>query len=214
MKVGLYTAVYGGYETPKKLPDGLEGVLYTDDPNIVAPPCWDVRVRNMEHIAPGDSMMQHKWWKTHPEDALPGVDVSLWIDGSMEVTTGDYVERCVAALGTDDWATVRHPHRFCIYPEAAFSATLQRYFGQPILQQADFYRSIGHPENWGLHATGSNARRHTDLVLEISDLWWQECVNWSHQDQLSLPVLFRLKPELKWNYNIPWFDWWYLHPNG
>jgi len=214
VKVGIYTAVYGGYETPKKLPDNLEGVLYTDNPDLVAPSNWDVRVRNMEHVAPGDPMMQHKWWKTHPEDAMPGVDVSLWIDGSMEVTTGDYVERCVAALGGDDWATVRHPHRFCIYPEAAFSATLARYFGQPILQQADFYRTIGHPADWGLHATGSNARRHTDLVLEISDLWWEECVRWSHQDQLSLPVLFRLRPELKWNYNIPWFDWWYLHPHG
>jgi hypothetical protein len=141
--------------------------------------------------------------------------VSLWIDGSMELTREDYFDRCLAALGEDDWATVRHPHRFCIYPEAEFSGILERYLGQPMAEQVAFYRdTIGHPENWGLHATGANARRHTDLVLEISDQWWEECVNWSHQDQLSLPVLFRLHPELKWNYNLPWHEDWILHPHG
>jgi hypothetical protein len=214
MKVGIYTAIYGGYETPKKLPNGVEANLYTDNPDIVVPPGWTVHYRDMEHVAPGDPMMQHKWWKTHPLEALPDCDVSLWIDGSMEIIPEDYINRCLAALGDDDWATVRHPHRFCIYTEGEYSATLPRYWGQPILDQINFYRSIGHPEHWGLHATGANARRHTDLVEEISDLWWQECVSWSHQDQLSLPVLFRLRPELKWNYNLPWHVDWLLHPHG
>lgn len=214
MKVGIYTAIYGGYETPKKLPDGVEANLYTDNPDIVVPPGWVVHYRDMEHIAPGNPMMQHKWWKTHPLEAMPDYDVSLWIDGSMEITHSGYVEKCLAALGDDDWATVRHPHRFCIYPEGEYSATLLRYAGQPILEQIAFYRSIGHPEHWGLHATGANARRHTYKVAEISDMWWTECVEWSHQDQLSLPVLFRLHPELKWNYNLPWHQDWILHPHG
>jgi hypothetical protein len=214
VKVGLYTAVYGGYETPKKLPDGMRGVMYTDDMDIVAPDCWDVRVRDMEHVAPGDKMMQHKYWKTHPDEAMPGVDVSLWIDGSMEIIVEDYFERCVAALGPDDWATVSHPWRTCIYPEATFSSTLARYANQRVIEQANFYRSIGHPDNWGLHATGANARRHSEVAINVSHLWWNECVNWSHQDQLSLPVLFRLHPELRWNYNLPWHRDWILHPHG
>ena len=214
MRVGLYTAVYGGYETPKKLPAGMRGVMYTDDPAIVAPDCWEVRVVDMESTAPGDPMMQHKWWKTHPEEALPGVDVSLWIDGSMEIIKEDYFELCILALGDDDWATVKHPHRFCIYPEAQFSSILERYRSQDVLGQVEFYRSIGHPANWGLHATGANARRNNARALGVSELWWDECVNWTHQDQLSLPVLFRLRPELKWNYNLPWHQWWILHPHG
>ena len=215
MNIGLYTAIYGGYETPKKLPDGVVGNLYTDDPDLIAPPGWLVHVRDMEHVAPGDPMMQHKWWKTHPGEAMPGFDVSLWIDGSMELTAEDYFYRCLDALGDDDWATVRHPHRSCIYPEAEFSGILERYRGQRMAEQVEFYKNVvGHPANWGLHATGANARRHTPLVLEISEQWWQECVNWSHQDQLSLPVLFRLHPELKWNYNLVWHRDWILHPHG
>lgn len=212
MKVGLYTAIYGGYDRPKPVSDDIYAVMYTDDPNMVAPG-WEVRVRNMEDIAPGDSMMQHKYWKTHPLEAMPDVDVSLWVDGSMEICVPNYVDRCLAALGSDDWACVPHPARGCIYPEASFSASLARY-GPPVQKQAEFYASIGFPANRGLIATGANARRHTQIVEEISSQWWTECVNWTHQDQISLPVLFWLHPELKWNMNLPWHQDWILHGHG
>ena len=216
MKVALYSAIYGSYDLPKLLPDlDIPAIMYTDDPDMKAPG-WEVRVMDMEDVAPGNPMMQHKWWKTHPAEAVRGVDVSLWIDGSMEICVPDYVQRCLAALGDDDWACVRHPARYCIYPEADYSATLTwRYDPAKILPQRDFYRSIGHPDNWGLIATGANVRRHTEAVIEVSELWWDECVNWSHQDQLSLPVLLRLHGErIKWNYNLPWHTDWVLHPHG
>jgi hypothetical protein len=212
-KVQLYSALYGGYDWPKELPDGITGVMYTDDPDLSIKG-WETRVVNMEHIAPGDSMMQHKYWKTHPHEAVPEAEVSLWLDASMTIVVPDYLDRCLGALGADDWSCVRHPARVCIYPEASFSASLSRYASQTkMMDQVEFYRSGGHPPNWGLVATGSNVRRHTPLVEKVSELWWDECMNWSHQDQLSLPVLFRLYPELKWNYNFPWFEWWHLHPH-
>lgn len=217
MRVGLYSALYGRYDWPKPIIDGLgvTPVMYTDNPEMVAPG-WEIRVENMEWAAPGNPMMQHKWWKTHPGEARPDVDVSLWLDASMQIMVPDYVEKCVEALGDDDWSCVRHPSRACIYPEADYSATLVwRYDPAKILPQRDFYRSIGHPDNWGLIATGANARRHTDAVLEVSSLWWDECLNWSHQDQLSLPVLLRLHQErIPFNYNLPWFQWWHLWPHG
>lgn len=217
MRVGLYSALYGRYEQPKLLPDtlGVPAVMYTDNPEINAPG-WEVRVVDMEDIAPGNPMMQHKWWKTHPGIALPNTDVSLWMDASMEICVPDYVQRCLTALGDDDWACVPHPARWCIFPEADYSATLTwRYDPAKILPQRDFYRSIGHPDSWGLIATGANARRHTRAVLEVSHMWWDECERWSHQDQLSLPVLLRLHEErIKFNYNLPWHQWWKLYEHG
>ena len=213
MNVGLYSAIYGGYDLPKRIPDlGIPCVMFTDDPDLEAPG-WEVRVVDMEDKAPGNTMMQHKWWKTHPGEALPDVDVSLWVDGSMEVMRDDYASLCLSYLADDDWVCVPHPSRGCIYTEADYSATLiWRYDPAKILPQAAHYRNIGHPPNWGLFATGANVRRHTPTVLKISDLWWDECVNWSHQDQLSLPVLFRLyEDQFRWNMNMPWFQDWFLH---
>lgn len=225
--VALYTAVYGGYETPKPIRVHVDVpcIMFTDS-DVVAEKAeavgWLAKVvphyittlkGEPQVVGP---MLAHKWWKTHPHLAVPDAEISLWIDGSMELTVGDYVQRSLVALGSDDWACVQHPARGCIYPEAAFSATLARYDAAAIHAQANFYRNtVGHPYNWGLVATGANVRRHTPSVIELSEQWWDECINWSHQDQLSLPVLLRLNEgKVRWNMNLPWHQWWHLHQHG
>lgn len=226
-RVALYTAVYGRSDWVKPAPKTswpMDCWFYTDSTEVAAEAAsagWQPKV--VDHgiaTLKGDPritapMLAHKWWKTHPELACPGADVSLWIDGSMEVNVDDYVDRCLAALGADDWACVPHPARSCVYPEAEYSATLTwRYDGPSILAQSRFYQAF-HPPDWGLIATGANVRRHTPEVIELSHQWWDECLTWSHQDQLSLPVLLRLaEKRVKWNMNLPWHEWWILHPHG
>jgi len=226
VKIALYTALYGPYDTVKQAPQtDVPCLFYTDSDDtakLAQERGWETRVvpHSVATVkgspAVTGPMLAHKYWKCHPELATPpGTEVSLWIDASMEVLVTDYVDRCLAALGDDDWGMVPHPHRRCIYPEAAFSATLARYDRDSILAQANFYRSIGHPENWGLMATGANVRRHTAAVLEVGEQWWVECLNWSHQDQLSLPVLLRLSEgKVRYNYKLPWHLWWRLHHHG
>lgn len=221
MKVALYTAVYGQSDWIKPVPDvDVECLLYTDSvvtameaaklgwsaqlyPHYIATLKGDPRI-----TAP---MLAHKWWKTHPELAVPDADVSIWIDGSMEVVVQNYVDLCLEALATDDWACVPHPVRGCIFTEAEYSATLTwRYDAPSILAQAEFYRTF-HPPNWGLIATGNNVRRHTPEVIELSNQWWIENLAWSHQDQISLPVLLRLaEGKVKWNMNLRWHQDWRL----
>lgn len=222
MTVAVYSAIYGPYDSVKSAPKTeYPCYMYTDNPATAARadelgwiprvvPHYVATVRGSPSVT--GPMLAHKWWKCHPELACPGAEFSLWLDGSMEVLVTDYVDRCLAALGQDDWTMVPHPTRRCIYPEATFSASLARYDRDAILAQVNFYRSIGHPENYGLMATGANVRRHTAAVLEVGDQWWIECLNWSHQDQISLPVLQRLNQgKVKFNYNLPWHLWWRLH---
>lgn len=225
-RVALYTAIYGRSDWVKPAPKGLDQLplLYTDD-DLTADAAWSLGwhpVIRPHYIATvkGDPritapMLAHKWWKTHPEAAFPDCDISIWIDGSMEVCTDDFVDLCLKSLGTDDWSCVLHPARCCVFTEAEYSATLTwRYDSPSILAQAEFYRAF-HPPNWGLIATGHNVRRHTPEVIELSHQWWDENVRWSHQDQISLPVLLRLaEGKVKWNMNLPWHQWWKLHEHG
>lgn len=220
--IALYSAQYGDYEPIKPIPDnlGVPAYLYTDREPADAGG-WIIRVVN-HGIASlkGDPaitapMLAHKFWKCHPHLAVPDADITMWVDGSMEVVVDDYVTRCLEALDDDEWSCVRHPERTCIYPEADYSATLTwRYDGPSILEQAAFYRSIGHGAGLGLIATGANIRRHTPETIEIGEQWWHECITRSHQDQLSLPVLFGLHENYRWNMNLPWHEWWKLHPHG
>lgn len=234
-EVALYSALYGAYEYVKPLPAdlGCPAILYTDEPDIEAPG-WEVRVVD-DHFMPEHqwnaqrvdpkatwAMMAHKYWKCHPHEALPDVDVSLWVDASLLIYPGDgaggYAARCLRALGDDDWVTVRHPYRDCIYAEAEFSATLARYDRASLESQALRYWLAGHPAHWGLFATGANVRRHTDVVRAVCANWWSEIVFHCHQDQVSLPPVFRMSENvgvpLRRNANMPWAAWWGVYEHG
>jgi hypothetical protein len=243
VKVQAYSAIYGGYDHPK--PIAAAGfsrtpIMFTDRGEVFSEACemgWSpiLVLPEMLGIAyPTDRepaeviepMLNHKYWKCHPEDALLmaygthhndpelGIDASIWLDGSVEPHPG-FEEKAIAALGNDDWSCVPHPVRSCIYPEADYSATLTwRYDGPSILAQANHYRAF-HPPGTGLIATGVNIRRHTPEVIDLSHLWWEEILTWSHQDQISLPVLLRLwEDKVKWNMNLTWHQDWILHPHG
>lgn len=242
-RIALYSALYGAYEYMKPLPAdlGCRAILYTDEPDIDAPG-WEVRVVTdhlpdelIEKAQASDpaatvGMLRHKYWKCHPAEAVPDADVTLWVDASFLIHPGDsaggYAARCLRALGDDDWCAIRHPSRTCIYPEAAFSGALPRYDADTLNRQVAAYRDMGHPEHWGLVATGANVRRHTPATIEVGEHWWWEIISRSHQDQLSLPVLFRMHeeggplhaatggPPFRWNMNMPWDVWWGVYEHG
>lgn len=222
MKVALYSSIYGAYDDVKPVPHdlGVPAFFFTDSDELAhqAAGCgWIPRlVKHSVATFNGEPkvtnpMLNHKWWKTHPHLAAPEADVSVWIDGSMSITHNDFINACLGALGDDDWAQVKHPERSCIYPEAEVSQNMAyRYPSERIKEQAAHYSTF-HPRDWGLPATGHIVRRHTAGVLKAGEQWWDECVNWSHQDQLSLPVILRLnEAEVRTNYNLPWHEWWLL----
>lgn len=207
--VFVYTANYGGYDSPKPLrPLGVPAYLYTDDPGLRVEG-WQTRVYSLDHIR--TPMLRAKWWKLHPGLVSGAADISMWLDSSMTVMVDDYVDKCLAALGDDDFTLVTHPWRDCIYEEAKYSALLPRYDAAVMYAQMAYYMQIGHPKDWGLFASGANVRRHTHAVIKHGVDWWWENTQRSHQDQLSLPVLIRLAGDtIKWNTNMPWHEWWHL----
>jgi hypothetical protein len=210
-EVVIYSAIYGSYDIPKPLPDlGVPAILYSSARRIDAPG-WQVRQAPITHIS--TPMLRAKWWKTHPDDAAPDTKVSIYVDGSVRIDDPEFVGRALDALGDDDWTLAPHPSRNDVYAEAAYSATLPRYddVAAGLVEQADYYASIGHPAGWGLFATGVLVRRHTPGVLALGEHWWYECANRTYQDQVSLPVLLWLAQRdqgLRFNTRLGWQDGW------
>lgn len=217
-----YTAVYGAYDYVKPLPSTtFPCYLYTDSQQLAdeaAALGWQPRV--VKHsittlngqVPLIEPMLNHKFWKTHPHLACPDADISLWLDGSMSVLRPDYVEHCLNLLGEDDWACVPHPARECIYDEAYFSATLERYDTDSMMRQIMAYQVERFPPKAGLIATGANVRRHTPAVIEFGLDWWEDILLYSHQDQLSFPVcMHKYVDRIRFNRNLPWHTDWALH---
>lgn len=121
-------------------------------------------------------------------------DYLVYIDGSIRIKNSKFL----AFLGSLDmqsgWAMVPHPERRCIYDELEASLFLhpQKYGQYPIVEQVEKYRADGHPEKFGLYATGVIARHARNPLSPLIDrMWWQETLEWSPQCQISLMHVLR-----------------------
>ena len=184
----IYTAIFGGYDDLKAHPDldGVRFVAFTDDANL-EPNGWEIRYVPSNGLHPRD---QAKEYKLFPHRFFDD-DTTIWIDGSHEIINPDFPYHVMASLVDSDFALYEHPWRDCIYDEADASIVLEKYQGQPIVEQVAHYRAQGHPEHAGLYACGTLARRSTPAVTELMEAWADEIEDWSYQDQLSLPVVCR-----------------------
>lgn len=193
MRVAIYTAVAGGYDAllPQPAQDiDVDWIAFTDEP-LDLPEPWQRRPLAPSSLGP---RMAAKAPKCTPWDFLGDeYDAAVWIDGNMGVTSPAFAREALACRH-DGLATWRHPQRRCIYAEAAASLRLcpLKYGGHPIMEQVEHYRAEGHPVNGGLYACGTLAwdLRNPD-ARALGTAWLAECVRWTYQDQLSLPVVAR-----------------------
>lgn len=188
--LAIVSAVYGAYDTVKPaLPQtgvDVEWILVTDMP----PPAesaagWTI-VHDPHPGAHPNRAAKHPKFRPWEYTDAPA---SIWLDASFRVTSPDFAAAVMEHA--DPIAQFAHPWRDCLYTEAEASAPLLKYAGEPLGQQADYYRAVGHPEHWGLWAAGVIARRHTDETRRMGMAWTHEVNLWSFQDQVSQPYVLR-----------------------
>lgn len=190
--LAIITAITDGYDTLKPvLPQtglDVEWICFTDGeplPDAGAAAGWTMisEPRHGRH-----ANREAKRPKLHPWE-YTSAPASIWIDASFRVVSDRFAVEAIALA--DPVAQFVHPWRDCLYEEAAVSALLPKYKGEPIAEQAHYYRARGHPEHWGLWAAGVIARWHTSAVGELGDAWAHEVGVWSFQDQVSQPYVLR-----------------------
>jgi hypothetical protein len=165
----------------------VDFICFTDDRTLKAPGCWQVRPR-----APRDKhpRLAAKWFKMRPDKELPQYRYTIWIDGSVSLSTDAFAEEAMAALNGSGLALFRHPDRDNIDDEVSASTPMRKYEGLPLREQVEHYRKRGYPGNHGLYASGVLVRDSADRrIRRLGRLWMRENVRRSYQDQLSLPYL-------------------------
>lgn len=188
MTVAVVTSIYGGYDTLAPLPTGHgfdAAVCVTDD--LQAADGWDV-IHAPSGLPPRAAAKAAKCLPWEFVDA----DCSVWVDGSLRLTRPGLRHQAETLLATADLVVMRHPDqswRPDPYAEAAFSASMPKYAGQPLAEQVAHYREQGMPERVGLWALCMVARRHTVEQMDLGADWLTEIMRWTVQDQVSLPYL-------------------------
>lgn len=194
-KVCIYTSICGGYDDLKAQPEQsipCDFVCFTDEPERLAGTPW--RVAPVQASPGSSARLSAKAAKVLPHSVLGDrYDVSIWIDGSIQILRSSFAETLVASTRETGFAALRHPDRTCVYDElraAQSGPAAHKYRGQPVQEQVEAYRAAGYPDAFGLLAGGVIARdMRNPTAREISERWWVEINTWSLQDQLSLPFV-------------------------
>ncbi|MFO7614550.1 MAG: class I SAM-dependent methyltransferase [Bacteroidales bacterium] len=192
----IYTVILGDYDhlkEPESKAVGWDYICFTDRSDLKSNIWTIVRVK----CPPG---LNHKrcngYFKTIPFRYLQEYDLSLLIDGSVSIhcDLNDFIEKSLPP-GLS-MATLKNPHRDCIYEAAEKVKELKKDLPVIVDKQMQKYRNDGFPEHFGLVWAALIIRRHNDKNLRRhSLLWLKEIISHSQRDQLSFNYIL-------WKYRL------------
>lgn len=122
----------------------------------------------------------------HAYDFLREYEYVIWIDGDMGVLSNKFPEQIISHMSHGLLLSPHFDDRHCAYGEATIRPF--KYAKEPLDEQVAFYRSEGFPEDFGLFEGGIQVRRmNSPGLVAFEELWLQQNMNFSYQDQVSLP---------------------------
>lgn len=182
----IVTAVTGDYDylLEQKIIKGVDYIYFTDK-NIAVPQPWMPVLLGDEHL---DNRRRSKRPKLNPHSIplLTSYKYLIWIDGGMAIANENFVSEIMSYMNNGFVISPHFDNRHCAYGEATIRPP--KYAKEPLDEQVAFYRSENFPEQYGLYECGVSARDMTNLaVKELGELWHQQNLTWSYQDQVSFP---------------------------
>jgi len=154
---------------------------------------WEIRTLQ---FAESDPIRNQRWHKLHPHILFPEYELSLWVDGNVDILdSGVFDDIGKAVREGRTMAASRHPMRDCLYDELDACVLLRKDDAGVMRRQIDLMRRDGFPTHHGLFETNILFRRHHDAdVKKAMEDWWWWVSNHSRRDQLSLTyVLWKNK---------------------
>lgn len=194
MKVAVYTTIFGDYAPLRLVPKQSVKADYfciTDNNDISNPGGWKI----IEMKSPRKdlhSRLRAKYFKLFPWEcsALDNYDLTIYIDGSIEIVSSDFVRYCLDNI-KHEILVFKHPERDNIFDEALASMQLSKYAGEDISYQINDYK-VDFGFNHGLFACGVLVRKTTPYILNLMNCWWHHIIKYTYQDQISFPVCCRI----------------------
>jgi hypothetical protein len=179
MKIALITATVGGFDTIKEIPKqtvDFDFIRLTDNDLI------EIK-GNARHKAKFPKMQGH---------LFTDADVIIWIDGSVQILSNNFVEYMANEVANYDIAIGKHNVRNCAYEEIDFICAeimkgneylKRRYDFDTLLEVKNFLKTLGFEHNKGLYACGIFARKNNHKANNMFDNWWQSEMQWQTNDQ-------------------------------
>lgn len=195
LKIAVYTCITQGYD-PLNIPLSVDARLayfcFTDTPESMAPP-WEPRLITLPGLSQKD---QNRYIKMHPHEFLPEYDVTIYVDGNIQIVGDLYELVCTALSSPEDIFLYGHPNRNCVYAEGAACSHIAHERIWHIAAQMRRYRKAGYPIENGLFEASVIISKNTPSMRRFMAEWWREYRTGAKRDQLALPFV-------AWQLGIP-----------
>lgn len=206
----IYTCItnkYDGLYDIQSFIPGYDFICYTDNPHLKSR-TWEIRYIP-DHIKNLSPVKQQRYVKTHPHEFFPNYEISIWVDGNVDVLKDP------TPLINDNYIEIpKHPKRNCIYVEGKECISQRKDTATHINEQLNRYKKEGYPKNNGLPQSNIIIRRHNnENCIKLMNSWWAEIEKGSHRDQLSFNYALWKNPGIKVFYldknisNSNYFHW-------
>ena len=196
----IYTIITGNYDTIKQplvVEEGVEYVLFTNNPGIVEAGVWRVvqipsepwqgRTERENNILLSRrvKMLPHKYLTGGAEWSIY-IDADMLIKESLTELLNDLHENTL-------FAACRHSYCASVKQEINDLINKVMVDAHQVEQQWQRYVEWSFEDNLGISENGLLIRRHRDArVAQLMELWWEEYQNGCLRDQVSLmPCLYR-----------------------
>lgn len=190
MKIVVYTCITNDYDQIKTYHNqsnsNIDFICFTDNPNLIYNDNgWTIRAIPQD-LQIFSKVKQQRLLKILPHKYLNNYDISIWVDGNIQVRCD--IEKFLTNIDLDKYCfyTRKHPSRNCIYEEGNVVIRYGKDSVKSIDNQLSGYKKEGFPKNFGLVETAIIIRKHNDKqCIIIDNMWAKELVNKSHRDQMS-----------------------------
>lgn len=218
----IYTCITGGYDILNEhqaVNPNFDYVCFTDNPNLKSK-TWKIRTMPKETDGLSDVKKQ-RYVKINAHKVLPEYNLSIWIDGSVEVLKNLDSFINDTCDNEHNIYIPQHPNRRCIYDEFTACSRLKKDNIETMKIQIDRYKKEGFPSKFGLVQSNIMIRRHNQTdCIKLMECWWNELKNNSHRDQLSFNYALwknndaKFKEINKRTCESIYFKWNKLHKKG
>ena len=196
----IYTVITGNYDTIKQplvVEEGVEYILFTNNPEIREAGVWKVvqipTERWLGRTERESNILLSRKVKMLPYVYLPEeCEFSIYVDADMLIQ-GPLTELLKHLHEDTLFAACRHSYCGSVKEEIEDLVAKGMVDATKIENQWQRYVEWGFKDELGISENGLLIRRHNDArVAQLMELWWKEYQNGCLRDQVSLiPCMYR-----------------------
>jgi hypothetical protein len=187
MNIVLYTAIYGNkniLHDNHYFSKNIDYICFTDNKHLKSN-FWKIIVNEPINK---DFVRSAKIYKILPHRYFDKYDFSIWIDGNINIISDineliNFYNYDLCLYNHNDESI--EDKRNCVYEELKACIKYKKYNIDAMNRQIEKYKKEKYPKNNGLICGGVILRKHKNTIKIMED-WWQEIINGSPRDQLSL----------------------------